>query len=200
MKHLDDRDDGVLIRSVLAGDEGAFGELLRRYEDRVHRLLSRFTRDRMESEDLAQEVFVKVFRKLHTFQSDSSFFTWLYRIAINTATDYSAHRKRRRLHLVEDAAALDPGDRDEDGAAGPLLESELRQVTREVLSRLPEKYRTILILREYEDLSYTEMAEVLGCSIGTVESRLFRARRRFKEALERSHPDLVPQMRGGHRA
>ena len=72
-------------------------------------------------------------------------------------------------------------------------------MTRSILDRLPEKYRTILILREYEDLSYTAMAEVLGCSIGTVESRLFRARRRFKEALERMHPDLVPQVRGGGR-
>ena len=81
----------------------------------------------------------------------------------------------------------------------PLLAKELREVTQQVLAGLPEKYRTILILREYEDLAYTAIAEVLGCSIGTVESRLFRARKRFKEALERTHPDFVPQMRGGHR-
>jgi RNA polymerase sigma-70 factor (ECF subfamily) len=80
-----------------------------------------------------------------------------------------------------------------------VLDEEMRRVTRQVLDELPEKYRTILILREYEDLSYIAMSEVLGCSIGTVESRLFRARQRFKEALERMHPELVPQLRGGRR-
>ena len=154
----------------------------------------------MEIEDLAQEVFVKVFRKLHTFQQDSSFYTWLYRIAVNTATDHLSRRHRRRLHLVEEASVLDGDGVDgEEGAAGPLLEDEMRQVTRTVLDGLPDKYRAILILREYEDMSYTAIAQVLGCSIGTVESRLFRARKRFKEALERTHPDLVPQVRGGHR-
>jgi RNA polymerase sigma-70 factor (ECF subfamily) len=145
-------------------------------------------------------VFVKVFRKLHTFQHDSSFFTWLYRITINTATDHLSRRRRRKLFLVEDESALDQPPPGEDaGSAAPLLEEEMRRVTREVLAGLPEKYRTILVLREYEDLSYTTIAEVLGCSIGTVESRLFRARKRFKERLERMHPDLVPRAAGGQR-
>ena len=191
--------DADLIAAVLDGSEPAFGHLLERYRERVFRLLSRFTRDWAETEDLAQEVFVKVFRKLHTFQQDSAFYTWLYRITVNTATDQMARRKRRRLHLVEDNTSLDRGEPESGygGAAQPLMEQEVREVTRTVLDKLPEKYRSILILREYEDLSYTEMAEVLGCSIGTVESRLFRARKRFKEALERSYPDLVPHYRGG---
>jgi RNA polymerase sigma-70 factor (ECF subfamily) len=191
--------DADLIAAVLEGSETAFGHLLERYQERVFRLLSRFTRDWAETEDLAQEVFVKVFRKLHTFQQDSAFYTWLYRITVNTATDQMARRKRRRLHLVEDNTSLDRGEPESGhgGAAQPLMEQEVREVTRTVLDKLPEKYRRILILREYEDLSYTEMAEVLGCSIGTVESRLFRARKRFKEALERSYPDLVPHYRGG---
>jgi RNA polymerase sigma-70 factor (ECF subfamily) len=194
----DRRDDADLIRATLDGDHDAFQALVERYEVRIYRLLSRFARDRMEAEDLAQDVFVKVFRKLHTFQQDSSFYTWLYRIGINTATDHLSRHQRRRLRLVEDVSALERGDRDDAGAATPLLEEELRQVTRRIVEGLPEKYRTILILREYEDLTYTDIAEVLGCSIGTVESRLFRARRRFKEALERTYPDLVPRMRGGH--
>jgi RNA polymerase sigma-70 factor (ECF subfamily) len=84
-----------------------------------------------------------------------------------------------------------------DAAIEPLLDAELRSVTRAVLETLPDKYRNILILREYEDLSYTDMAAVLGCSLGTVESRLFRARQRFKEALARLHPELLPHARGG---
>lgn len=201
LKTIEGADDAILIASVLEGDEDAFRTLVLRYEERVFRVLARFTRDRMETEDLAQEVFLKVFRKLDTFQQDSAFYTWVYRIAVNTAADNLSRRKRRRLHLVSDDSMLDHGPSGETGASAeaPLLEEEMRQVTRQVLDGLPEKYRTILILREYEDLAYTAIAEVLGCSIGTVESRLFRARKRFKEALERTHPDLVPQVRGGHR-
>ena len=199
LKISEEAADADLIAAALEGSELAFGHLLERYQDRVFRLLARFTRDRAETEDLAQEVFVKVFRKLHTFQQDAAFYTWLYRITVNTATDHMSRRKRRRLHLVEDDAALDRGEREfgHGGAAQPLMDQEVREVTRALLDKLPEKYRTILILREFQDLSYTDMAKVLGCSIGTVESRLFRARKRFKEALERSHPDLVPQYRGG---
>lgn len=188
-------DEDDLIALAIAGDHGAFGRLVDRHEVRIHRLMSRFTRDPGELEDLTQEVFVKVFRKLASFQRDSAFYTWLYRIAVNTATDYLARQRRRRLHLVETDAELDAVRSHEKsaGAAGPLLDEEVRQVTRSVLATLPEKYRTILILREFDDLSYTDMAKVLQCSMGTVESRLFRARQRFKEALTRLHPDLVPQ-------
>ena len=192
--------DEDLIAAVLAGSEDAFSQLIERYEERVTRLLMRFVRDRFAVEDLAQEVFVKIFRKLHTFNQDSALYTWIYRISVNAATDYLDRQGRRRLRLVEDVTLVERDERESGhaGAAEPLIEAEMRQVTREVLEALPEKYRTILILREYQDLSYTEMAEVLACSIGTVESRLFRARKRFKEALERSYPDLVPQPRGGH--
>ncbi|MEZ5964643.1 MAG: sigma-70 family RNA polymerase sigma factor [Planctomycetota bacterium] len=188
-------DEDDLIAQAAAGDHGAFGTLVDLHGARIHRLMSRFTRDPGELEDLTQEVFVKVFRKLGTFQRDSAFYTWLYRIAVNTATDYLSRQRRRRLHLVETDAELEAVRTHERtaGSATPLLEEEVRRVTREVLGTLPEKYRTILILREFEDLSYTDMASVLQCSMGTVESRLFRARQRFKEALERQYPDLVPQ-------
>ena len=192
--------DEDLIAAVLEGSEEAFRQLVERYEERVTRLLMRFVRDRFAVEDLLQEVFVKVFRKLHTFNQDSALYTWIYRISVNAATDYLDRQGRRRLRLVEDVTLVEQDDREPGhaGAAEPLIQEEMRQVTREVLATLPEKYRTILVLREFQDLSYTEMAEVLACSIGTVESRLFRARKRFKEALERSYPDLVPQPRGGH--
>jgi RNA polymerase sigma-70 factor (ECF subfamily) len=192
--------DEDLIAAVLEGSEEAFRQLVERYEERVSRLLMRFVRDRFAVEDLLQEVFVKVFRKLHTFNQDSALYTWIYRISVNAATDHLDRQGRRRLRLVEDVTLVERDEREPGhaGAAEPLIQEEMRQVTREVLATLPDKYRTILVLREFQDLSYTEMAEVLACSIGTVESRLFRARKRFKEALERSYPDLVPQPRGGH--
>lgn len=193
-------DDAALIAAALGGSESAFAGLVTRYQDRVFRLLSRYSRDPLECEDLAQEVFLKVFRKLHTFQQDSAFFTWLYRIAVNTASDHLSRRARRRLQLVEDDSVLDGGTPRSatTDVTQPLIDAELAEVTRKILGKLPEKYRTILVLREYEDLSYTEMASVLGINLGTVESRLFRARQRFKEALERLHPEHSPS-RGGER-
>ena len=210
LKQNPETSDPELIAAILAGSEAAFATLVDRYKDRVFRLLSRYCRDAIECEDLAQDVFLKVFKKLDTFQHESQFFTWLYRITVNAATDYLSRASRRRLRLVEDEAVLDGssanvgsgsghGGSDPNNPAAPLLRAELAAVTRQIVDKLPEKYRTILILREYEDLSYIAMAEVLGCSIGTVESRLFRARQRFKEALERMHPELVPQLRGGRR-
>ena len=201
LKHITEAADADLIAGALQGSEQAFATLMVRYQDRVFRLLSRYCRDPEECQDLAQDVFLKVFRKLHTFQQDSAFFTWLYRIAVNTATDHLSRASRRRLRLVEDETELDgqTGERQGDGSSTeqPVLDAELAEVTRRVLARLPEKYRTILVLREYEDLSYTEMAQVLDCNLGTVESRLFRARQRFKEALERLYPDLVPGRNSG---
>lgn len=200
LKHITEATDADLIAGALTGSEQAFATLIGRYEDRVLRLLLRYCRDQDECQDLLQEVFVKVFRKLHTFQQDSAFYTWLYRIAVNTATDHLSRASRRRLRLVEDDAELDAkvGERPEGGSSTeqPVLDAELAEVTRIVLARLPEKYRTILVLREYEDLSYTEIAQVLDCNLGTVESRLFRARQRFKEALERLYPDMVPGRSG----
>ncbi len=185
--------DAELIAAVLEGSEAAFASLVERYQDRLFRLLGRYCRDQVECEDLAQDVFLKVFRKLHTFQGDSQFFTWLYRIAVNAATDHLSKASSRRLRLVEDDASLDTGgDRDEQSPAAPLMTAELAAVTRSIVDSLPEKFRTILVLREFEGLSYTEIAAVLQIQLGTVESRLFRARQRFKEALERLHPELLP--------
>jgi RNA polymerase sigma-70 factor (ECF subfamily) len=197
--------DAELIEAVLQGSESAFASLVERYQDRVFRLLGRYCRDPVECEDLAQDVFLKVFRKLHTFQGESQFFTWLYRIAVNAATDHLSRASHRRLRLVEDDAVLDGGarDADDEDPAAPLMGAELAAVTRRIVDSLPEKFRTILVLREFEDLTYTEIAHVLQIQLGTVESRLFRARQRFKDALERQHPELVPgagaPTRGGTR-
>ena len=185
--------DQELIAAVLDGSEQAFAALVDRYRDRVFRLLGRYCRDQVECEDLAQEVFLKVFRKLHTFQQESAFFTWLYRITVNAATDHVSRSSYRRLRIVADEHVLDPGTHGETASpAAPLMTAELASVTRAIVDGLPEKYRTILVLREFEDLSYNQIAEVLQIQLGTVESRLFRARQRFKEQLERTHPELIP--------
>jgi RNA polymerase sigma-70 factor (ECF subfamily) len=186
--------DRELIAAILEGSEAAFAALVDRYKDRVFRLLGRYCRDAVECEDLAQEVFLRVFRKLNTFQHESQFFTWLYRITVNAATDHLSRASRRRLRLVEEDIEFDDAavDRDDQSPVAPLLGAELAAVTRKIVESLPEKYRTILILREFEDLSYNDIARVLQCQLGTVESRLFRARQRFREQLERLHPDLVP--------
>jgi RNA polymerase sigma-70 factor (ECF subfamily) len=200
-------DDKVLIRQALEASgvagrdpagEAAFAVLIGRYQERIFKLLGRFARDGQETEDLAQEVFIKVYRKLHTFQFDSSFYTWLYRIAVNTATDHASKYRRRRMVLSPDLSQLENEPANEtargvgEAPVAPLLREEMERVTRRILDRLPEKYRTVLLLREYEDLAYHEIAATLRVSIGTVESRLFRARQRFKAELTRLFPDLLP--------
>jgi RNA polymerase sigma-70 factor (ECF subfamily) len=204
LKRPPETSDQELIAAVLDGSEPAFASLVDRYKDRVFRLLSRYCRDAIECEDLAQDVFLKVFRKLHTFQQESAFFTWLYRITVNAATDHLSRASHRRLRLVGDDLVLDPGSTEHENPTEPIMAAELAAATRTVLDTLPEKYRTILILREYEDLSYNEIASVLQIQLGTVESRLFRARQRFKDQLERAYPALVPggdqvSQRGGSR-
>lgn len=192
LKQRPETSDRDLITAVLDGSEAAFGELVDRYKDRVFRLLGRYCRDSIECEDLAQEVFLKVFRKLHTFNHESQFFTWLYRITANAATDHLSRASSRRLRLVEDTGVFERGDEDRESPTAPLEQQELATVTREIVASLPEKFRTILVLREFEGLSYTDIAETLEIQLGTVESRLFRARQRFKDALVRNHPELLP--------
>lgn len=192
LKQRPETSDRDLIAAVLDGSEAAFGELVDRYKDRVFRLLGRYCRDSIECEDLAQEVFLKVFRKLHTFNHESQFFTWLYRITANAATDHLSRASSRRLRLVEDTGVFERGDEEHESPTAPLERQELAAVTREIVASLPEKFRTILVLREFEGLSYTDIAEVLDIQLGTVESRLFRARQRFKTAIVRNHPELLP--------
>ncbi len=192
LKQSPDTSDRDLITAVLDGSEDAFAELVDRYKAKLFNLLGRYCRDSVECEDLAQEVFLKVFRKLHTFNHDSQFFTWLYRIAANAATDHLSRASSRRLRLVEDTAVFERGDEDHESPTAPLEKLELAGATREIVASLPEKFRTILILREFEGLSYTDIAETLEIQLGTVESRLFRARQRFKDALIRNYPELLP--------
>jgi RNA polymerase sigma-70 factor (ECF subfamily) len=190
------REDASLVQETLDGNQLSFQLLVERYQERIFALVRHYTRNAVELEDIVQDVFIKAFRKLDTFRFDSSFSTWLHRIAVNTSLDFLKRRGRSPVQTVEDPEIV-PGMVDAPGTPRTLdapdarLErEEIAAVTHATLERLPEIFRTVLILRELEQLAYQEIADVLGISIGTVESRLFRARARFKQELLRQHPEF----------
>jgi len=173
--------DQQLVERVQAGDRRAFDVLVLKYQHRIYSLVSRFVRDPDEVQDVVQEAFIKAYRALPGFRGDSAFFTWLYRIAINTAKNYLVSRARRPpgadvdiedAEFFESAAAL----RDLAGPESMLMTEQLRAVIERAMAALPEDLRTALVLREFEGLSYEEIAEAMGCPVGTVRSRIFRAR------------------------
>ncbi len=189
-------EDTSLVQETLEGNQLSFQLLIERYQERIFGLVRHYTTQAVEVEDIVQDTFIKAFRKLSTFQHQSSFSTWLYRIAVNTALDFLKRSGRNPVQAVEDPENLSPTL--ESGPAQSILppdsrleREEIGRITHEVLDELPEIFRTVLVLREFEDLSYQEMADLLGISIGTVESRLFRARARFKDALVRLHPEYA---------
>jgi RNA polymerase sigma-70 factor (ECF subfamily) len=186
-------DDLDLVRESLGGNQLSFQLLVERYQDRLFSLARHYTRNAVEIEDIVREAFLKAFRKLDTFQQQSSFSTWLYRIAVNTALDFLKRCGRSPIRTVEDPEAAPESTPVRVNAPDARMQrDEIAQVTHDVLQELPEIFRTVLVLREFEGLAYQEMADILGISIGTVESRLFRARARFKEALLRRHPEFDP--------
>ena len=178
-----DRD--LLVRSR-DGDQQAFRELVESYTPRVYGLVRNLVYSQSEAEDVTQEVFFKVYRKLATFREDSAFYTWLYRVAVNAATDWLKKKRQDRALQVEDLQRLPLAD-DCDTPDDNLGRKDLRGQIREAMGQLPEKFRTILVLRELEGMAYDEISNVLKISKGTVESRLFRARAKLKAELERRH-------------
>jgi RNA polymerase sigma-70 factor (ECF subfamily) len=192
------REDAQLVEEALGGNPLSFQLLIERYQERIFGLARHYTKSAVEVEDIVQDTFLKAYRRLETFQRQSSFSTWLYRIAVNTALDFLKRMGRSPVQAVEDPELTAAPQRAQAGSgvsvAAPdarLRKEEIARITAEVLDELPEIFRTVLVLREFEDLSYQQMADVLGVSIGTVESRLFRARARFKEAMIRLHPEFA---------
>ncbi len=195
------KEDARLVAETLAGSEAAFATLVERHQDRLFGLIRHYVRGQAEVEDVVQEAFLKAFSKLNTYQSRSSFSTWLQRIAVNTALDLHKRRGRSPVQTVEDPEATGgPLDPTAQGSLPPpdkgLESAELREITQSVLEKVPEVFRNVLVLREFEELSYLEIAELLDVSIGTVESRLSRARSRFREALLELHPELHRELSG----
>ncbi len=173
-----------LIREALEGHSSSYGELVERFQDRLHSAMLQIVGSHDEAEDVVQESFVQAYLKLDTFQGNSQFFTWLYRIAFNNALS-RGRRKRHQISLEQhrDLTGSDPEDRIE-APDEPLLRSERISQVRAALEMLSEEHRAILILREMQDTSYEEIAVILSINIGTVRSRLSRARLQLKQQLE----------------
>ncbi len=180
---MSERDiDQQLVERVQRGDKAAFDLLVVKYQRKIFRLLSRLIRDAAEIEDVAQEAFIKAYRALPNFRGDSAFYTWLYRIAINTAKNYLVSQGRRAPTStpsdIEDAETFDDGDhlRDLNTPDSMLVTKQVGEAVNRAIDQLPEDLRTAIVLRELEGLSYEEIAESMQCPIGTVRSRIFRAR------------------------
>ncbi|MBL8511722.1 MAG: RNA polymerase sigma factor RpoE [Betaproteobacteria bacterium] len=180
---MSDREiDQQLVERAQSGDKKAFELLVIKYQRKVQRLLSRIIRDQAEIEDVTQEAFIKAYRALANFRGDSAFYTWLYRIAINCAKNFLVTQGRRaptqtqfdaeEAEVFEDA----PGLRDMATPDAELMSKQIAGIVNRTIAALPEDLRTALTLREIDGLSYEEIAEIMDCPIGTVRSRIFRAR------------------------
>jgi len=173
--------DQQLVVRVQKGDKRAFDLLVLKYQGRMHAIVGRFVRDTDEVSDVVQEAFIKAYRALPKFRGESQFYTWLYRIAVNTAKNYLVARSRRPPGSdidVVDAEYYDGSDylKDLGTPENNLFRDELGALIHQTISDLPEDLRTAVTLREFEGLSYDEIAEIMDCPVGTVRSRIFRAR------------------------
>lgn len=185
--------DKALVEKVQRGDKAAFDVLVLKYQHRIVKLVSRYVRDSSDALDVTQEAFLKAYRALPKFRGDSAFYTWLYRIAINTAKNYLIMMSRRPFETEQETAngeqsELEMALKDEATPERLLLTDEIHRTIIDTIDQLPEDLRTAINLREVEGLTYEEIAEVMSCPIGTVRSRIFRAReaidKRLKPLLE----------------
>lgn len=188
---MSDREiDQQLVERVQRGDKQAFGLLVAKYQRKLARLLSRLIRDPAEVEDVAQETFIKAYRALPSFRGDSAFYTWLYRIGINTAKNFLVSQGRRAPTTTdfdsEEAETFEEGDqlRDINTPERLLMTKQIGDTVNVAMEALPEELRTAIVLREIEGLSYEEIATIMECPIGTVRSRIFRAREAISEKLK----------------
>ncbi|MEH6617614.1 MAG: RNA polymerase sigma factor RpoE [Porticoccus sp.] len=181
--------DKQLVARVQKGDKRAFDMLVLKYQYKVHAIVSRYIKDFDEVNDVVQEAFIKAYRALAKFRGESAFYTWLYRIAVNTAKNYLVARNRRPPASDVDAGDADyyeGGQRlqDIDSPENLLYRDELEAVVDQSIRDLPEDLRTAVTLREFEGLSYEEIAEIMDCPVGTVRSRIFRAREAIDEKVK----------------
>ena len=180
--------DEDLVLRVQRGDRSAFDFLVIKYQHKIIQLVNRYVKDPSEAQDVAQEAFIKAYRALGNFRGDSAFYTWLYRIAINTAKNYLVSRSRRSSDYqvdIQDAEALENAPQLQ-GMETPerlLLNQEIIDTIKTAIDKLPEEMRTAIMLREFEGMSYEEIAEAMDCPVGTVRSRIFRAREAIDNKL-----------------
>ena len=174
--------DRILVERVQAGDKQAFGLLVTKYQRKLARLVSRMVRDPAEVEDIVQDSFIRAYKALPNFRNDSAFYTWLYRIGVNTAKNWLVtHGRRAQLTSTTDGEEAENYDepellRNNETPERLLMTKQIGETVNAVVEALPEDLRTALTLREIEGLSYEEIADVMDCPIGTVRSRIFRAR------------------------
>ena len=187
---MSDREiDRQLVARAQSGDKRAFELLVEKYQRKLARLLSRFIRDPAEVEDVTQEAFIKAYRALPAFRGDSAFYTWLYRIGINTAKNYLMAMGRRAPTSTEveaeEAEGFEEGEqlRDINTPESLLLSNEIAETVNSTIEQLPEELRTAIQMREIEGMSYEDIAKAMNCPIGTVRSRIFRAREAIAEQL-----------------
>ncbi|HUG76698.1 MAG TPA: RNA polymerase sigma factor RpoE [Burkholderiales bacterium] len=187
---MSDREiDRQLVERAQRGDKRAFELLVEKYQRKLARLLSRFIRDPAEVEDVTQEAFIKAYRALPAFRGDSAFYTWLYRIGINTAKNYLMAMGRRAPTSTEveadEAESFEEGEqlRDINTPESVLMSNEIAATVNATIEQLPEELRTAIQLREIEGMSYEDIARAMDCPIGTVRSRIFRAREAIAEQL-----------------
>jgi RNA polymerase sigma-70 factor (ECF subfamily) len=187
--------DLMLVERVQQGEAAAFDLLVLRYQHKVLKLIMRYVHDAVEAEDVAQEAFIRAYRALPSFRGDSAFYTWLYRIAINTAKNALVASRRRPVDYSLDLQdsedyVMQARLKDAETPEGLLLTEEIQNTVNSAIENLPEDLRTAIVLRELEGMSYEEIAKAMDCPVGTVRSRIFRAR----EAIDRK---LRPIFEGG---
>ncbi len=180
--------DELLVERVQQGDKRAFDLLINKYQHRIISLVGRYVSDPAEAMDVAQEAFIKAYRAIDRFRGDSAFYTWLYRIAINTAKNWLVARKRRPPSSDIDAADAEQYDiesrlKEQGTPENELLREEIKKTVFEAIADLPDDLRTAIMLREMEGMSYEDIAVTMDCPIGTVRSRIFRAREAIDERL-----------------
>jgi RNA polymerase sigma-70 factor (ECF subfamily) len=180
--------DELLVERVQQGDKRAFDLLINKYQHRIISLVQRYVSDPAEAMDVAQEAFIKAYRAIDRFRGDSAFYTWLYRIAINTAKNWLVARKRRPPSTDIDAADAEQYDiesrlKEQGTPENELLREEIKSTVFEAIASLPDDLRTAIMLRELEGMSYEDIAVTMDCPIGTVRSRIFRAREAIDEKL-----------------
>lgn len=184
--------DLALVKRVQQGDRSAFDLLVLKYQHRILKLIMRYVRDPSEAMDVAQDAFLKAYRAAPSFRGDSAFYTWLYRIAINTAKNHLVSMSRRAAQFEFDIQDQDQQEalsklQELDTPEGLAMSDELRATVNRAINELPEDLRTAILLREMDGMSYEEIAQTMECPVGTVRSRIFRAR----EAIDKSIRSLI---------
>jgi len=189
------REETEMISRCQQGDQEALKEIFEKYHKKVYRIAYGVVRQREEALDVVQEVFIKLFRSVKNFKGRSHFYTYLYRMVMNTAIDHKRKAGKQFMSSLDEEGSFEPSDEAEKGPERILLQKELEERVKLAMDKLPAEQRAALIFRDVEGLSYQEMAEAMGCSIGTVMSRLHYGRKRMQDSLK-DYVKLPGQSRG----